>query len=240
MRYHRGVDHAQARYAVHTQFGIDHGEFIAPHAAGAHGVIVGLGLRSDECVDLRIRRDGGARLQFFTAQRIEGFLRKHHAGDAYRGSRDAPILLAGKIVLVDQRSIQGICRGQPHTTAARGTDHVGVRGEPVVRRQFASVVGIECHHEQQLDVGLGERGIGLHEGAGFHAGIAERASAGNEVLHQRRRAMPRLEILEQRDRRKRAVLHHHGEVILQALADARQLVAHRDTVRQQLIGRTDA
>jgi hypothetical protein len=177
-------------------------------------------------------------LRFILRQRLCG----HDATrEPHRSHRNLPIYLVTKVVQPDFRIVRGIRRldAHPSTRARPQVAHARRDCREAVQR-IAELVERERLHVP-FDVRRRLRGIAPRERAGLRRGHRQRPGAEHEVLERHRRlAEHAVGDAIQRAHVAHLVLHADLQVVVQVLADARQVVDDLDLMLFEQISRPDA
>ena len=143
---------------------------------------------------------------------------------------------------VDQRSVFGVGASQRDIAPALGAHQCDVQRVTVTQVVFARVVVHDAGAQRQLDVGRGRALVGKQESLGFSHIAGEDAGAlaapledGAHDGRQPGQGQP-----EGRVFTRRAVDQHRGDVVMQVLANAGQVMQHGNAVLSQVGRRTDA
>jgi len=227
-RHHGRIDDPQPLRPVHAQLGVDDLADRAGRRRVVDGVRVLAGVGEDVLVGVRLRRQ--VRLAHPRLQRLL-------LGDLHRQAQPVherrPVVLGGQVVVDDPRLGVGQRRAQEDLAARLRLDqHRPVADAVVVRRGQALVVQ-QARRVVELDVGRVQARAGAEEGARLGQVGRQRPAALLEQLQVLGR-----ERVEQRPAVGEEVEVAH-QVVLQVLAD-RQVLAHLDAQRAQVVGRADA
>ncbi|CCJ88366.1 protein of unknown function DUF140 [Cronobacter turicensis 564] len=227
-RHDGRIHHAQAFQPVHAAFAIHNGHLIAAHFAAAARVIGGLGMVADKFVKLFIGLAVDARTDFPAAEFIQRGLVDNLARDANGVAELLPVLLVRHIVKQDSRVLARIARFNAHVTAARRAHGADVTLE-TVRFDGVRAVVVNRHRQKVvLNVRPGERFAAADKPAALKVVAGADTSAVKQPLRADFRLVPPFQRRIERHRLFALVLQIHLQVILKILADARQIMHHRN------------
>jgi hypothetical protein len=154
--------------------------------------------------------------------------------------QDFRIIVGGEVIRIHHRGRERIGRSKPDFAAALRPQAASVQRHAIAVHRRARVIDYLRRNEMVLDVGVGRAKLADRERAGLGDIAGARPGAVEQKFHRHA------------DRSKPAILAIEGraalgalqdvdiEMILQVLADARQIMHRRNAARPQLLGRTDA
>ncbi len=191
-------------------------------------------LRAHEGIDLLVRLHVGAGLNLPSAIAVEGRLREDLPRQAHAGAHFDPIVRLAQVVETNARLLERIGRGQSHPAAALGAHRSDMGLKAVLLRERRAVVGHRHGQEVILDVRIGDARAAADEPAGLEMIGRPQAILAQQPACADQRAIPPVDRGVQGDRLLARHLEIKLQVILQVLADARQIVHHLDAERAQL------
>ncbi len=203
-------------------------------------MVRGFGMFTNELIQLLVRLHFNAWADFTTAIRIQRRLLHDFAGEADAIPELLPVLLGGHVVEKNARVFPRILGLDLHATTAGRTHRADVSLETMLLDALGTVVIDRHRQEVILDVrpfelrARTDKTARLELVAGADASTVEQplGTDGRLVVQQQRRI--------QRHRLGAGVLQVHLQVILQILANARQVVDHRDVEAFEQCRRADA
>ena len=157
----------------------------------------------------------------------------------------AAVAFGRQVVGVDARRREGIVRSQPQPPAAlrHGHMHAGIEAVAAVRPRFREgQVGHGLHggNEIELDVGRRQFRPRADEAAALQGEFGPEAAPPQQGVDGMPGGAIEPQLVIDADRRVAGVLQPCDQVIVQVLADPRQVVDHRHADLMEMVGRADA
>ena len=223
-----------------SQPGIDHGARVVAHAAGADGVAGRLALAAGMVEETGIPGDLDAGQELSHEDTAERGRAGQQARKLEGRHRCRSVLIGRQVVGHDRRMDVGIRRRDPHMPSAFGTQ---LAGEDRDSRKLVKVLVDAVRRpwqEMKLGIGLGGLRQQPDEGAG-KSGTGRQRSAPLKNVHRpgTPTALRQIGVVVQRETPPCLVDRAYSPVILQVLANARQISNERNTVAPQQHRRTD-
>ncbi len=187
MREDRAIRHAQAIDPNDAAFRIDNGQRIVlgAHPAGAAGVVGTFQMFTQEGVDLRIGLNLFTRLDFRTAELVEGFLAENLAREAHAMAEFLPVFCMAHIVETDHRVVLRIGRSKLNVAAGFRQVVADMHLEAMALSGSLAVVGNGDGEEMKLDIRLLQSWCGAQEGAGLELVGGTKPALGHQPLRTR-------------------------------------------------------
>src|SRR5712671_7425319 len=156
-RHYRRVGHAQALKTMHAQPGVDNGEFVHTHLAGAHRMSEAARAKPGKLADIlggRLRAGN----QFALAYTVKGALVAEFTR-GFDGAHDGrKVTIRAEIVAIDQGGILEVAAGQADRPSARRLHQSRRDRECVCRGRAKACSGFGRDHRQllknEIDVGI--------------------------------------------------------------------------------------
>ena len=181
----------------------------------------------------------GARRDLLAAERVHRRLGDDLAGQPHAAAEALAVLLAVEVVEEDLGMLVRVGRADADVAAALRLVRPGQHHEAVALQRLLAVVAHGGGQEVELDVGPLQRGVRADEAAGLEVvGHAEPAPEQHPFEADPELAQ-RVHPAVQRDRLLAGVLDVDLGMVLQVLADARQVVQHLDARGLEHGARTD-
>ncbi len=225
---------------MHATLTIDNRHLVGAHLARAGRVISRFGMLTHELVQRLVGLHVDAGADFAATVRVQCRLLHDLASQADAVTELLPVLLAGHVVEQDARVLARVFGFDLHTTTARRTHGADVSLETVLLNALGAVVVNRHRQEVVLNVRPFERFAGANKTTGFKLVARADTCTEEHPLGTDGRLVPPLQRRIQRHRLGAGVLQVHLQVILKVLANARQVMNHRDIQLVQHFGRADA
>ncbi len=191
--------------------------------------------------DLVVGPHRRARLVLSQDVRREGTRRHQPPRELRAFDHERPVVLGGQVVEQERgrgRRVPGL---DPDRAPARRAQRIEVQGEAGEAVRLRAALLRADGAEEELDVGRFRVGEGARDHPADHHADRERAGAKEQPLEPDPRLAPEVaQVVVRRDRLRALVDEPQQQVVLEVLADARQVGDHRDAVLAQERGGPEA